>query len=162
MEKHLYDEIYLVGVDNTVSPCGDLTVCATFEDLLSHLKTKNASIDSDLRILHGVLTSAQSIPSDLKGRQPFIILKDPNVHDQGILLDSAADDDCKELAAEIERMLESEEVASFFFEIDHVYVLYGYELSLTLAADEDELDEEIISACLEIAEAARKLNIEDD
>ena len=59
-------------------------------------------------------------------------------------------------------ILGREEVASFFFEIDDVYILYGYELSLTLAVDEDDVDEEIISDCLEIGEAARQLSTEDD
>ena len=156
MEKHLYSEVYVVGVDSTVSTHGELTVCASFEDLLNHLKTKNVSINSDLRVLHGVLTSAKTIPKDLMGRQPFILLKDPDAQG-GIMLDADTDDDYNELAMEIEMCLESGEVASFFFEIDHVYILYGYELTLTLSVDEDDLDEEFIADCLEIGKAARNL-----
>jgi hypothetical protein len=162
MDKFLYDEIFLVGTDSTVTTTGELTVCESFEELLVYLRTKNISVNSDLRILHGVLTSAKTIPKDLMGRQPFIILKDPDSKDHGILLDSSADDNYTELATEIEEALESEEVASFFFEIDDVYVLYGYELSLALAVDEDDIDEAIISDCLEIGESARKLSIEGD
>jgi hypothetical protein len=158
MEKYLYDEVYVVGADSIVSSGGELTVCGSFESLLDYLKTKNVSVNSDLRVLHGVLTSAKSIPANFKNRQPFILLQDPESTDHGLLLDPDTDDNCKELALEIEKMLESEEVASFFFEIDHVYILYGYELSLTLSVDEDDLDEEIITDCLEIAQAARELN----
>ena len=67
MDKYLYDEIYVVGTDSAVSATGELTVCESLEELLQHLKTKNVSINSDLRILHGVLTSAKAIPKDLKG-----------------------------------------------------------------------------------------------
>jgi len=157
MEKYLYKEVYVVGVDSTVSAHGELTVCDSFEKLLTYLKTKNVSVNSDLRVLHGVLTSAKSIPKELKGRQPFIMLKDPEADGYGILLDSDTDDDCEELGAEIESVLQNPEVATFFFEIEHVYILYGYEISLTLAVDEDDLDEEIISDCLQISEAAKEL-----
>lgn len=162
MQQFLHDEIFVVGTDHTVTAAGELIVCESFEELLTHLRTKNVSVNSDLRIVHGVLTSAKSIPKDLKSRQPFIILKDPSSPDYGIILDSDTDDDYNELASEIESVLASEEIASFFFEIDNVYILYGYELTLTLAVDEDDLAEEIISDCLEIGEAARKLSEEDN
>ena len=161
MDKYLYKEVYVVGTDSAVSASGELTVCDSFEALLTHLRTKNISINSDLRVLHGVLTSGRSIPNDFKNKQPFIILKDPDSSDHGVLLD-ADSDSCHELAQEIEKALDSEEMASFFFEIEHVYILYGYELGLAMSVDEDDLDEEIISTCLEVAEAARKLNTEDD
>jgi len=158
MEKYLYKEVYIVGPDSVISAAGELTICESFEDLLNYLKTKNVSINSDLRVLHGILTSAKSIPKDLKNRQPFILLEDPESSGHGLLLDPDTDNDCKELASEIERVLTSEEVASFFFEIDQVYILYGYELSLTLSVDEDDLDEDTIKDCLEVGAAARKLN----
>lgn len=165
MEKYLYEEVYVVGTDGAVSYAGELTICGSFEDLLSYLKTKNVSINSDLRVLHGVLTPAKTIPNDFKNRQPFILLKDPDSTGHGIMLDADAENDCNELALEIEMILDaerSEEIASFFFEIDHIYILYGYELSLTLSIDEGDLDEEIIENCLDVAKEARKLNTEDD
>lgn len=161
MDEHLYKEVYVVGTDHAVSAGGELAVCSSFETLLNHLKTKNISINSDLRVLHGVLTSARSIPKDFKDRQPFLLLRDPDSSDHGVLLDADADN-CDELAAEIVHVLGSEEMASFFIEIEHVYILYGYELSLTMSVDEDDLDEDTIASCIEVAEAARKLNTEDD
>lgn len=161
MEEYLYKEVYVVGVDHNLSAGGELIVCGSFEDLLNYLKTKSVSINSDLRVLHGVLTSAQTIPNDLRSRQPFILLQDPRSSEHGILLDSDTDNDCNELASEIERILEGEEVASFFFEIDDVYILYGYELSLALSVDEDDLDEDIIEDCLKISEAAENLKDEE-
>jgi hypothetical protein len=157
MKKHLYQEVYIVGVDSTVSAHGEITVCPTFECLLTYLKTKNISVNSDLRVLHGTLTSAKSIPKDLKGRQPFIILLDPDDGNLGILLDSDTDDAYDELAAEVEATLDNPEVATFFFEIGDVFILYGYELSLTFAVDEDDLDEDIIADCLTISKAAKEL-----
>jgi len=157
MDKHLYKEVYIVGADSALSISGELTVCSSFESLLEHLKTKNISINSDLRVLHGVLTSAKSIPKDFKDKQAFLLLEDPDSKDHGIVRDADADS-CEELAAEIMTVLDSEEIASFFFEIENVYILYGYELSLTMSVDEGDLDEDIIETCIEVAEEARKLN----
>lgn len=162
MDKHLYKEVYVVGTDNTVSTSGELTVCGSLEDLLSYLKSKNISINPDLRVIHGVLTPGTAIPKDLKGRQPFILLQDPDNSDHGIILDSDTEDDCRELASEIEEVLGSEEGVSFFFEMENVYILYGYELSLTLSIDEDDIDEELISDCLLIGAAAKNLSKEED
>ena len=158
MDRHLYREIYVVGTDHAVSSAGgELTVCSSFESLLNHLKTKNVSINADLRVLHGVLTSARSIPKDFKNRQPFLLIRDPEDNGRGVLLD-ADSDSCGELAAEIEKALSSEEIASFFIDIEHVYILYGYELNLALSVDEDDLDEEKIIDCIEVGDAARDLN----
>jgi hypothetical protein len=161
MEKYLYKEVYVVGPDSTVSDSGELVVLPSFEDLLSHLTTKSVSINSDLRVLHGVLTPARAIPSDLKGRQAFILLKDKDQEDHGVLLDSDSDDDYMDLAGEIEGVLDSEEIASFFYEIDDVFILYGYEISLVLSVDEEEIDETVIADCLRIAQAARNLDPEE-
>ena len=158
MDKYLYEEVYVVGADSIVSSGGELTVHGSFESLLEYLKTKNVSVNSDLRVLHGTLTSAKSIPGDLKNRQPFILLKDPDKENHGVLLDPDTENNCNDLALEIARILMHEEIASFFFEIDHVYILYGYELSLALSVDEDDIDEEIIADCLEIAKDAKDLN----
>jgi len=157
MDKYLYKEVYVVGTDCAVTISGELTVCGSFESLLNHLKTKNVSINSDLRVLHGVLTSAKSIPKDFKDKQPFLLLEDPDSKEHGIVRDADADS-CEELATEIMTILDSEEVASFFFEIENVYILYGYELSLAMSVDDDDLDEDIIETCIEVAEEARKLN----
>jgi hypothetical protein len=161
MDEYLYKEVYVVGTDNMVSASGELVVCSSFEKLLDHLKTKNISINSDLRVIHGVLTSARSIPKDFKNKQPFIMLKDPDKENYGVLLD-ADGDSCDELGEEIEMTLASEDTAAFFFEIEHVYILYGYEMSLVMSVDEDDLDEDAIECCMEIGDAARKLNTEDD
>lgn len=160
MKDYLYKEVYVVGADNQLTVTGELNLYLSFEDLLAYLKTKNVSINSDLRVLHGVLTPAKIIPKDLKDRQPFIILQDSMIYDQGIIIDS--DNNYDELAQEIEEALSNEETAQYFFEIDNVFILYGYEISLTLSADEDDIDESIIADCLLISDNAKKLDKENN
>ena len=158
IERHLYEEVYVVGVDNTVTSSGELVVCDSFEKLLSHLKTKNVSVSGDLRVVHGVLTSARAIPKELYNKTAFILLVDQETAEHGILLDSDVDD-FEELAEEIQRVLKSEEAASFFIDIDSVYILYGYELQIRMTVSEEDLDEEPIATCLKIAEAAEILDL---
>jgi len=162
MDDFLYREVFIIGTDNTMVSDGELEICETFEDLLTFLKRKNAMVDSDLRVIHGVITPATAIPRDLQSRNVFFLIKDPTDESRAVLKDSDSEDDFIELADEIEKMLGSEEIASFLFEIEDVYIVYGHELTLALTVDEDDLDEEIIASCLEIGEAAKNLKAEDD
>jgi len=154
----LYEEVYIVGVDTTTTPSGELTVCGSYERLITHLKTKNISICSDLRVIHGVLTSAKSVPKELKNQQAFIIAIDQENHSHGVILDSESDN-YKELSYEISSLLQGNKVTSFFLEIDQIFILYGYELSVVMSIDEDDIDTGlVIDACKEIAEVAEKLD----
>ena len=163
MHNFLYREVFIVGVDNTVVSEGELEVCESFEDLLIYLRRKNAVIDNDIRVIHGVITPATAIPKDLKNKNIFILIIDPTDKRKAIIRDADSEDDFSEVAEEIESMLSSEEIAGFIFEIEDMYIIYGHELTLTLSVDEDDLDDEIIASCLEIAEAAKDLiKVKDD
>ena len=156
MEKYLYKEVYVVSPDSITEVSGDLAIFDSLEDLLEYLKTKNVSINSDLRVVHGVLTSAKTIPKDLRGKQAFIILTDPGVDDHGIVLDSDSEES-EELAEEVVGRLEHPEATTWLLEIEDVFILYGYELTLTLSVDDEDIDEDIIATCLTIAKEAKEL-----
>lgn len=156
IKDYINKEVYVVGADSVSCVCEEIKIFLSFEELINHLKTKNLEINNDLRVIHGVLTSAKTIPADLRGRQAFIVLLDPAVEDQGMLFDSSSDNNFRDLAEEVESLVDSED-ADFLCTIDDIFIVYGYEMPLTLAVDEDDLDEEIIESCLEIAEAAAKL-----
>ncbi|TET61132.1 MAG: hypothetical protein E3J47_05860 [Candidatus Stahlbacteria bacterium] len=155
----LYEEVYIVGVDTAVTPSGELVVCSSYEQLLSHLRTKNISICSDLRVIHGVLTSAKSIPRDLRNQQAFIVVMDQENHSHGVILDSESDDDYKELAYEVRSLLKGNESANFLYDIDQMFILYGYELSIVMSVDEDDIEtDDTIETCKSIADIAEKLD----
>lgn len=158
LDDHLYKEVFVVGVDNITSTSGELTVCKSFEKMIEHLGTKSVGVNSDLRALHGVLTSAKAIPKDMCGRQAFILLTDPENSGFGILIDSDSDNDCSELAAEVEKLLSAEEMSESFAEIDNVYILYGYEVNIILSVDEDEVDVELIDSCMDVSDRAKELS----
>lgn len=159
LSNMLYEEVYIVGVDSTVTPAGEVIVCGSYEQLLNHLKTKNISICSDLRVIHGTLTSAKSIPKKLYNQQAFIIVVNQENDSHGAILDSNSDDDFKELAYEVRSLLKGNKVASFFFGMDQMFILYGYELNIVMSVDEDDIDEGItINTCQEIADVAKRLD----
>lgn len=164
LDNFLYQEVFVVGVDHITSSFGELTVCKSFEEMVDYLRGKTVGVSSDLRVLHGVLTSSKAIPNDFCGRQAYILLTDPEREgfaegdSYGSFLDSTSDDSCEELADEIEKILASEEIAVSFLEIDNVYILYGYELNIILSVDEDEVDEDLISQCLEAGAKAKELD----
>lgn len=155
----LYEETYIIGVDNTVTPSGELVMCDSYEQLLDHLKTKNVSICHDLRVIHGVLTSAKSIPKDLKNRQAFIIVVDSENPSHGVILDSESDDNYEALSYEIRTLLKGNAVENFCFGIDQIFILYGYELSIVMSVDEDDVDDgDTIKECQKVADIAKKLD----
>jgi len=154
----LYEEVYIVGVDTTITPSGELTVCGSYEQLITHLKTKNISICSDLRVIHGVLTSAKTIPKELKNQQPFIVIISQENHSRGTIYDSESDN-YEELAYEISSLLKRNDMVNFLFEMDHIFVVYGYELSIVMSVDEDDIDAgDTIEKCKEIADVAERLD----
>jgi len=153
LSKHLFKEVYLVGVDHTVCDSGELAAFDSLADLLEHLRYKSPSIASDIRVVHGVLTSARSIPGDLGGRTVFLVVCDSDVPKHGVLLDSDAETP-SDLAKEIELVMENPEVIEII-NIDDIFILYGYEINTCLAVDEDDFDEDMIKECLAVAKAAQ-------
>ncbi len=155
----LYEEVYIVGVDTTITPSGELVVCSSYEQLLDHLKTKNISICSDLRVIHGVLTSAKSIPKNLENQQAFIVIIDQENYSHGVILDSESDDNHEELAYEVRSMLKGNKIANFFFEMEQIFILYGYELNIVMSVDEDDIDVgDVLNVCKNMASVAKKLD----
>lgn len=155
LEQHTFEEIYVVGVDHTVSQSGELVPFDSLEELLEHLKMKNPSVATDVRVLHGLLTPARAIPANLDGRSAFILLADPDKHEAGIMLDSDADT-CTELAEEIEKIMSSSEISTEIIDIDDVFILYGYEISICLSINEDDIDDDAIKDCVKIAKAVER------
>jgi len=166
-DDYLFQEVFVAGVDHITASAGELVVLKSFEDLIDYLSTKSVNVNPDVRVLHGILTSGKAIPQDFCGRQVFILIVDPSSEDGwGLLIDSDSEDDCHGLASEIEKLLANEEIAANFVDIDNVYVLYGYEIPVSLSVNEDDLDEDMIASCAKVAlhakELAKEIEYEED
>jgi hypothetical protein len=154
LERYKFKEVYVAGTDHTVASGGDLIGFDSLESLLDYLKEKNPSIcGTEIRVVHGVLTPARSIPANFESQTIFILIEDS--FEEGLLLDSSAETP-EELAGEIEKALNSSEMAAEMIDIDDVFILYGHELNVCLSVDEEDIDEDIIETCLKVAKAAEE------
>jgi len=135
--------------------------------LVEYLKRLTPSLDHDTVVLHGVLTKASSIPKNLRGKKAYIILEDIYTADQALVVEAGTPSD-KELAEKINAIIDGNDKHfspvpwrgyTIDTDIDDVYILYGYEVSVILSLDEEELDDEIIDTCKKIAKDAETINM---
>lgn len=166
LEDNCNKEIFLAysGEENNNQHGSSVEVFTTTEllALVEHLKKMTPSLDHDTIVLHGVLTKASSIPKNLRGKKAFILLEDIYTADNALVLEAEVHSD-KELAKKINNLIDEKykHLAPFPWKnypisitIEDVYIFYGYEVSVILSLDEEELDEEIIEACKKIAKDA--------
>ena len=137
-------EVFIIGPDTQLTSGGELRVFDDFGDVSDFLLNKDAKLTTDIRALHGILATAEIIPSNLRGSTIFIIIINPESRDEGILLESSAD--CgQELADEIKTIIkEPDEFTNFEYEIDDVFLLFGYEMSLVLTLDEKDISNKLM------------------
>ena len=137
-------EIFVIGPDTQLTNGGELRIFEDFNEVSDFLINKDAKLTTDLRALHGVLATAEVIPANLRGSTVFILIRNPESKDEGILLESSAD--CgQELADEIKAiMAEPDEFTNFEYEIDDVFLLFGYEMSIVLTLDEKDVNNKFL------------------
>ena len=157
--QYVGKEIYLVagGEDEET---GDVHAFETWGDLIEHLKTLTPIVDQETRVFHGILTVGEIIPSSFRGKSAFIICLDPYEDLKGNVVEST-DGSPAGLAGEIKNIMNlGGPISDARIGIDDIFVLYGYQIETCLSVNDDDLDEEIIATCREIAvetEVARTL-----
>ena len=151
------DECFIAGPDGEVDS-GELTAYESIDELLLYLKQTNPITEQNLLVIHGALTEATALPEDFKDRSNniYIIVTDPGDIEAGAIWHSECGGDVDALAAEIEHLINNKKPYDKLG-IEDVFIMYGYELELGLCVNEDDVDEEIITGCKEIAEEATKL-----
>jgi hypothetical protein len=158
MDQFRNEEVFIV-TGNEEEETSELFITNDRMDLNEHLILKNPAVDEDVRLFHGVLTTAEFLPADFKGRSVFIVCLAPDKMDQGCVVEGGATP--SEVAKEIEAIILSASPFTFGdLDIDSIYILYGYQLELGLAVNDDEIDEEYIYACQDIAD--KTIEVEDE
>lgn len=159
-ESLINEEVYVVveDFDNLV----DIVFCDDLPDAFEYLKLLSPEEHYDMKVLHGVLTKAESIPADLMNRECFIIIVVPttglnNVGLKGVIIESDAGNYVEILAEEVEEVVSKAYKWSPVVDIDDIYILYGYHVDLGLCINEDSLDEENIEICKKVSEAAEEI-----
>jgi hypothetical protein len=164
MDIFVGNEVYVI-----VSEEDTLTTIHIYDDIEEAL-TCLASIDPleepETKVFHGILTRAETIPAEITAKNCYIIAV--NVYYDfntfhGVLYESDCKSNPNALAEDIEGTISNtihENNTLFSCEIDHMYILYGYELSTGLCINRESLDEEVIFTCKTIAEKAEEISQE--
>jgi hypothetical protein len=150
MDEYINREVFII-VGAEEDEITDIFVTDNRITLDDNLAQLDPSIDDGTRVFHGVLTLAEYLPDSFKGRSAYIVVESADDPSKGVVVEGA--ETPAELAREIEAVLSSTTPLLFGnIDIDSIYVLYGYQVGLCIAVNEDDIDEETIFACEQIAD----------
>lgn len=152
IEAMAEDEVFVVTGDEDLDD-SPTYIFGNLDDVEDYLKTLQASMDANTRVLHGVLTSAEYLPTDFRNRTVFVVIRSPEDAMSAVVVESGASAPA-ELAEEIEVLVQTGHHMATIPDIDDVYIFYGYELTIRLTVNWDDVDEEIIDTCTHVAEDA--------
>lgn len=159
MNEFIGKEVFLVVPEEDT-----ITEASFFRSALEldeHLSMIDPIDGPETKILHGILTKADTIPAHIESDSCYIIVISgiySNDTIQGIVYQSECDGDPDILARDIEESvsdINSNMIANST--IDEILVLYGYEASTGLCLNRESLDEEVISRCKTIGLKAEEL-----
>ena len=143
-DKFIGQEVFILA-DAEDEDDHHLFITNSSEKMEEKLRGMDLSMAEDIRVLNGILTLAEFLPASLKNKTAYII-------HVGKYESFAVETGCcypEELASEIELQVDKEQA-----DINEIYVLYGYEMSLCLSINPESFDEEAIDTCKGIAESA--------
>jgi len=153
--EHIGQEIFVAGYDGD-QEVGELAMFDSVCDLNEHLSNMNPVSETNLTVVHGILTSAEYIPEG-PGRGVYVIVVDPLDKDNGCIYEFT-NGDPDDLADLIEgSILKNKHSELGSLTIDNIFILYGYEVSMCYAVNEDEVDDEIIETSQKIADGANEM-----
>jgi hypothetical protein len=157
MEQYRNQEVFIV-TGSEEDDRSELFVTDKREMVDEYLLLKDPSIDDDVRVFHGVLTTAEFLPSSFHGKSAFLVINCPDKLDQGCVVEAGETPD--EVSNEIEAILESADPLTYGdLSIDYIFLLYGYQLGLGMAINEDDIDDEVIFSAEVIADET--MDVED-
>lgn len=162
MEGLIGKEIFVI-----VSEEDTTTEISFYENILEaadHLVTIDPIEEPDTKVFHGVLSTAYSIPPDLKHENCYIIIFGAGYSPtsiQGVIYQCECDNDPGLLAIEIEELVSWQHKTyhnqMFTSDIDDIFILYGYEVGTGLCIDTESIDDEVISTCKTIVLKAKEM-----
>lgn len=158
LDKYIGKEVFIV-VDGEDEEDSDINVLENIEDLTTHLMSLNIIIDSDTRVIHGILTSGEFLPSNLHKKSAYIICLNPNNDSSGFVSESGCADS-SELAQEIETLVfHGFPATGMDISMDNIYILYGYQLETYISINMEEIDSEAIDTCKKISDEVESVEM---
>jgi hypothetical protein len=150
ISQYIGKEVFIV-IGSEDDETGDINAFEDWGSLMEFLKKLTPTVDPETRVFHGILTPGEFIPSSFHGKSAFIVCIEPCEDSKGNIIESTGESPTG-LAEEIVNIMNIGGPASGMkINIEDIYVLYGYQLETCLSVDDDDIDEEIIAVCSEIA-----------
>jgi len=156
LRANIGNEVFLVvcGEDADLFKGCEIKI---FNDIMSMIEDMQYMSPNDfevITILHGIISTAETLPPSLKNVDPFIICQQGIDPEDPFVLDVRPVNEVQDLAISIEQLISNEHDSSVFMpflpEMNDVYILYGSELQASLTFVEDEVDESLIEEAKEI------------
>ena len=152
-------EVFVLASDETYHAATCVSrqffIFDSIEDLRDKLSEISANEADDLKLVHGVLSSASVLPLDFDDRTAYVIVANPLEDEDCFLVEGG--DTTKHIEEEVTDVMKFGIGDFFHAGIEDVFVLYGYEIPIGLGVPDDELDEEIIDSCLKVAHDVNEL-----
>jgi hypothetical protein len=142
-------EVLLVTGDEA-DGLSDLFVTSNQADLKKHMD--NLIMGEEIRVLHGLITSAKILPPVFNKLSAYIIYQNPKDFGTGYVYESSATNS-EELSNDVLEILGSEAVAS---DIEDLYIMYGCEIQPRYYIEPEDIDEAIINRCAKIYVQVKK------
>lgn len=154
IRNYIGKSVFIVGYDGDVE-IGDIDAFETIEALNEHLSSLSPISETNLTVLHGILTSSECIPEDI-GLGVYLVVTESEEVDTGCVFEvsSGMQESLTEL---IEEVLSGDKDGFVDTAIDNVFVLYGYEMSMCYAVNKDQIDDKTLEESQEIADVANKM-----
>jgi hypothetical protein len=156
LNKYEGETIFLIGIDG-MKDTGPLSIHQNIVELNAHLSTMSPISDMDILVLHGVLTSAKCLPSEV-GRFVYVVVQDPDDREAGCIyeMDRLDSDELSEFVTEI---INGEDASQYYkdLDIDNVFIFYGYELNVSYFMRNDEIDDEALEECQIVGEYVKDM-----
>jgi hypothetical protein len=151
------DEVYVLCADEDQETSGPLRVFDRLSQLQAHMTKLNVARANQLRVIHGILTPAEFLPSSLRGKTPYLVVQNVDDADKGMVFE-ATSSTVEDLAADIQSVLLNAATYAIGAEgIDDLHILWGYEISICLSVDEDDIDEEALDGCIAISAEVKEI-----
>lgn len=126
---------------------------------LSELQGFMATLDTQdvdsLKVINGVICTAEFLPDNFHGCTPHLILIDELCNKIVEISVSST----QQLASELETVWAAKENFNIT-SISDILILYGYEIKICLSIDEDSIDEEVSLRCKNISLKIEKMKNE--
>lgn len=150
MDQYINREIFIVSGDDD-EEISDIFIAENRIELDEHLASLNPATDGDIRVFHGIITYAEYLPTSFHNKSVYIVVESNDQPGQGCVVEGG--ETPEEVAREIESIIISSSPMTYGnLSIDDIYILYGYQIGLGIAIDEEDLDEEKILSCEIIAD----------